>query len=520
MKVLGQLEHAQLEQNAGNPTGTPTGRVYADITNPLAAVPMFYNGTAWKQLIAQGVTLVSQNSGKACTVDWSTGINQRVVLTDNAIISFSNPQSGQVHNLVVSQAAKNSTAANYLYKFNMIDQDPQGKAYQPRKWLPMGESETWSWYYQAGIKAAYATIPQQVTTLNTSFLPAGVPSCGQWSPGGESLWIGHATSPFASTVATYMGRNQPFLQVAVGNTAWAAASTGVSYSPDGNFACFSSATSPYLQGRWTHSGVQNGPGEGAIGVNAFADPGTLPTGAGRCVSIHPSSAFVAIGHTTTPFMSAYPIDPKGAFGTKITNPVTLPAAAVTGLGWSPVGDFLTVGSGTTPFIQTYPFTFTGGTGSFGAVCANPGTLPNDGPAGGGPDQIAWRPQGDFIAFLSNTLGQYLYVYPFNRSTAAYGVVLTQNYTFPAKPVSVKWTPDGQYLVFGIGGTTPYFVMLDFSALTIPATAVVYDTAGGVGQQINDVAIHPSGEWAGCFLNASPYLATICLPNKVRNYLRL
>ncbi len=517
MKVLGQLEGAQLEQNVGNPTPTPTGRVFADITNPLAAVPMFYNGTGWKQLIQQGVSLVSQNSGKACTVDWSTGVQQRVVLTDNAIISFANPQAGQVHTLIVSQAAKNSTNANYLYKLNMIDQDPAGKNYQPRRWMPMGESETWNWYYQAGVKAAYATVPQVVSTKNTVADPAGTPTCGDIAPGGETIWLGHASSAFGSELQVYMGREKPVLQTLFANAAWAAALVGVSYTPDGNFAFGVSGTSPFIEGRFTHAGFQGGPGEGAVLITSWANPGTLPAGAGKCVAAHPSSAFVACGHTTTPFMSCYPINTGGTFGTKITNPGTLPAAQVNGIAWSPVGDFLTVGSQTTPFIQTYPFTFAGGTGSFGSVVANPGTLPADGPAGAGSKQIAWRPQGDFIAMLTNT-SPWLYVVPFNRSTAAYGTALTINYTPPAKPITLSWSPDGQYIVMGTT-SSPYIICLDFSALTIPATAATLDSTG-IGQAIAEVAIHPSGEWAACVLTATPYVATISLPNKIRNYLRL
>ncbi len=55
MKVLGQLEMAQLEQIAStSPTPAATGRIYTDVTAPTAALPKFYNGTSWKQLAYVG----------------------------------------------------------------------------------------------------------------------------------------------------------------------------------------------------------------------------------------------------------------------------------------------------------------------------------------------------------------------------------------------------------------------------------------------------------------------------------
>lgn len=518
MHVLGELKTAQLEQIAATTT-TPaaTGRVYSDITNPLAAVPMFYNGTAWRAMaLSQTSTFISQNSGKTCTVDWSTGLYQRVVLTDNCIISFSNPQSGAVHTLVVSQAATNSTAANYLYKFNMIDQEVGGKNYQPNQYLPMGKNAVVSWYYSAGIRAAYTTVPQLVSALHTSFLPAGNATCGDFAPAGEMMLIGHPTSPFGSQVPIFQGREKPTINPIVGNTAWAAQVNGVSYSPDGGFVFVSSGTSPYIQGRWSHSGVTNATGESGIGANSFGNPGTLPTGAGQCVAAHPSGAFVVIGHTTTPFMSAYPFDSSG-FGTKIANPATLPAAQVNAVDWSPVGDFLAAGSQTSPYIQVWPFTFAGATGSFGSVVANPATLPGAGPAAAVGKSIAWHPAGTFIAMIMSS-SPYLYIVAFNRSTGAFGASVTINYTPPAQLLSIRWTPDGQYLVCGTSAS-PYIVVLDFSASTIGSSAVTLDSTG-IGQTINDAVIHPSGEWAACVLAASPNVKTIPLPNKVRNYLRL
>ena len=56
----------------------------------------------------------------------------------------------------------------------------------------------------------------------------------------------------------------------------------------------------------------------------YANPVTLPTGAGRSIAFSPTSADVIIGHDTTPFVSAYPFDL--GFGTRYANPASLPPA--------------------------------------------------------------------------------------------------------------------------------------------------------------------------------------------------
>ncbi len=60
MKLDGQLERAQLELISAT-TSTPSviGRVYADITDTTNALPRFYDGTSWTQLLKRVKTVVS-----------------------------------------------------------------------------------------------------------------------------------------------------------------------------------------------------------------------------------------------------------------------------------------------------------------------------------------------------------------------------------------------------------------------------------------------------------------------------
>jgi hypothetical protein len=79
---------------------------------------------------------------------------------------------------------------------------------------------------------------------------------------------------------------------------------------------------------------------------------------------------IAIAHTTTPFVSAYPWSASG-FGTKFTNPGTLPTGNGIGVAFSPAGTEIAIAHATTPFVSAYPWSASG----FGTKFSDPGTLP-------------------------------------------------------------------------------------------------------------------------------------------------
>ena len=54
----------------------------------------------------------------------------------------------------------------------------------------------------------------------------------------------------------------------------------------------------------------------------YANPATLPTGAGRGIAFTNDDAVIAIGHSTAPTLSVYPW--SAGFGTKYSDPGTLP----------------------------------------------------------------------------------------------------------------------------------------------------------------------------------------------------
>ncbi len=513
MKVNGQLEVAQLEQIASvAPTPAPTGRIYMNVTNPLAAVPMVFNGTAWIPLLTGQITpTIVQNSGKAVTVNWANGFYQQVILTDNCLISFSNPQIGVQHTLLVTQAPNANVTSpalpiTYKYMFNMPDQDCRRQNYQPTGCLQPSTSQVWSWFYQTGIKPGYATIPSPYTLANIAAVSA--PLSSTISPDGKKALTVGTTTPFSSPFDLFDKAQKPSAVRAnyLAPVAGVGAATGIDWSPDGDLLFMSSTTTPFLQ---MYVLDRQTP---AVSFNP-----TALAGGAQCVAVNPQGSFVAAGHATSPFMSILPFT-TAAFGTKLGNPVVLPAAQVNAIAWSPFGDFITVGSQTTPFIQTYPFTPFAGGGSIGAVVANPASLPAGGPSapGGGTSgkQIAWRPQGDFIAFVS-TVSPQLFIVAFNRATGTYGAVQTLAVTPTIN--CVAWTPDGQYLVLGMTAT-PFFSVYDFS--TSALVGPISLDGNGPAAAVNDVTVHPSGEYVFIALTATPFAATQVLPTKVRNYLRI
>lgn len=506
MKVWGQLEGGQLEQVVGNPTPSPTGRIYIDITNPLSAVPYIYNGTAWRTLqLGQTAATVVQNSGKACTVDWSQGLYQQVVLTDNAVISFSNPVSGAEHNLLVTQATTLAGAAVlYNVSFNMIDQDTDYMPYQPAP-LRAGENQLFKWFYKAGVKAAYANVPSVSRTLiSVATLATGVAI----APDESIVTMGRTTSPFTSTYI--LGKGSPGAQDPTRSqtvpTALVAQAVGVAFSPDSKICYTCSGTTPFVQASANNLGT----------IGTIYTAPTALAGAAKCIAVSPNGLHVAVGHATTPFMSVLPWL-GNAWGTKLFDPSTLPAAQVNGVAFSPCGDFISAASQSTPFIQTWNLAGQSiGTTSVGAYITAPLTLPAGGPAGALGKTIAWRPQGDYIA-MAMTTTPFLYVVPFNRASGVYGTPLTVSSVPAAALTCLAWTPDGQYLICGMG-SSPFFTIYDFSASTL-GTLVTLD-GSNPGQQVNDIAVSPAGDYMILALNAGAFAQTFTLPTKARNYLRM
>ena len=524
MKVLGQLEGAQLE-NVGGTSGvkTSTGKVVADVTNPSSAVPYMWNGSAWLPLLATASSAPNQQttSGSTINVNWATGLFQQVILNSDCAITFSNPQAGQLHTLVVTQRNWDntgySTPSPNTYTFNIPDLYTRRQAYKIPVLLQSSESHVYTFYYNAGIKPAYATIP--VAAKQPLSLPSGAATSIDLHPTIKIMMLGRSASPYTSSYIYYDG-GYSFtygLQSFATHPTAAAAATGVAYHPDGSSLFVSSGTSPYLQG-WIvdPNGIPNSNG-------VYSNPATLPTGAAQCITVHPSGSYVAVGHATTPFMSMYPLTgvsgtvaSSGYFGTKVSNPSSLPSAQVNAIAFSQQGDYIAVGTQSSPYLQVWGFYPTNS--QPGPLLSNPGVLPAGGPASGSGKAIAWNPAGTYIA-MCMSVSPYIQVFPITRSAGA-GTLGNPVGPFATNaPAStclcVQFSPCGNYLL--VGNSSGLFIY-DFN--TWGTTAPLTFDGSNPGVQVNDIVVHPSGEWYSLAMNASPYIYTGYMPRKVKNYLRL
>ena len=100
----------------------------------------------------------------------------------------------------------------------------------------------------------------------------------------------------------------------------------------------------------TNSGSSGPPGFGA----KYADPSTLPASTSNSVAFSPAGNAIAVAHSSSPFITAYPWSTSG-FGTKYTDPETLPTNGGRGVSFSPAGDALAVINSSSPRITVYPF---------------------------------------------------------------------------------------------------------------------------------------------------------------------
>jgi hypothetical protein len=177
---------------------------------------------------------------------------------------------------------------------------------------------------------------------------------------------------------------------------------------------------------------------------------------------------VAVAHTTSPFVTAYPWSSSG-FGTKYSNPATLPAGNGNGVAFSPSGDAIAVAHDTTPFVTAYPWSSAG----FGTKYANPATLP---PSGG--NGVAFSGAGDSIA-VSSFSSPYVTAYPWNSSTG-FGTKYADPATLPAGfGMGVRFSPAGNAIAV-VHFTSPY------------VTAYPWNSSTGFGVKYADPATTPTG----------------------------
>lgn len=479
MLIYSELKSAQLENNAGNPTPASTGRVYIDTTAPTAALPKVYDGSAWRNFYDPFTVYDNGNSGSSKTIDWSNGLTQKVALSGNCQFTFTNGQTGRAHTLIIIQNA----TVPYFYRLPSDINWKRQNVIQPLI-APNNLAEL-KFIYSPNVMAAKLSLGTSYP--NPVALPAGTVNQLAVSPSGRFVLIADNSSPF-----TYI------------------------------YQLIDTPAGPVLGAR-------------------AANPGTLPTGVGRGCAWAPGEDFVAVAHTTSPFVSVYPFFATTlAYGAKITNPGSLPAGNGTSVAFTPLGDAIVVGCATTPFVASYPFS----AGAFGAIHGAPGTTPagtvtgidfkpqhantfstdtyialgmavspyiaiyaytaaagfgakstdpSSLPAGvaGTGHCVAFHPSGNFVAIATQT-NPYVQVWPVS-SAGVFGTIVPDPATPPAGAGNgLAWTPDGDFLVVA-HGTSPFNSWYPFNTAAGGSFGTrLTDSATLPPAAANDVAIAPNG----------------------------
>jgi len=224
----------------------------------------------------------------------------------------------------------------------------------------------------------------------------------------------------------------------------------------------------------------------------YANPATLPTGVGYGVAFSPAGDTIAVGSEGTPYILAYPWSANG-FGTKYTNPATLPPSFGMSVAFSPAGDAVAVATLTTPFSLVYPWTNALG---FGTKYANPATLPtNQGYS------VAFSPDGTSIA-VAHLGSPFVTAYPWSSSTG-FGTKYTNPATLPAGDGNgVAFSPAGNAIAVA-HATSPFITTYPWSGAGFgtkyanPATL-----PAGTGY---NVAFSPASDAIAVTFNASPFV---------------
>jgi WD40 repeat protein len=233
--------------------------------------------------------------------------------------------------------------------------------------------------------------------------------------------------------------------------------TEVAWSPDGRYLAVSHSTSPYVTiYDWsTGSPVK------------IANPATLPTGDGSGCAWSPDGRYLAVSHSTSPYVTIY--DWSTGSPVKISDPATTPTGLGRGVEWSLDGRYMAVAHVTSPYVTIYDWS----TGSPVKI-ANPGTLP----AGTGSD-CCWSPDGRYLA-VGMGVPNYITIYDWFTGVP---IKISDPGTLPANACNgCCWSSDGRYLVIG-HSASPYMT--------------IYDWSTGSPVKTSNPATLPTGNGSGC-----------------------
>lgn len=169
---------------------------------------------------------------------------------------------------------------------------------------------------------------------------------------------------------------------------------GCDFSPSDTYLAVAHSTSPYVTIYSRSSDT----------FTKLSDPATLPTGTGHGASFSYDGNFLAVGHTTTPFITIYEITAGPTF-TKVSNPATLPPNAGYDCAFDPTNTYLAVAHPNSPYLSIYTWS-----GTTFTKTSNPATLPTGTGRG-----VCWDSTGRFLAVAHDT-SPYITIYEEDAGT--------------------------------------------------------------------------------------------------------
>ena len=454
MKVIGQLERAQLEQAQGSaslPGPASAARIFADTTNASAIVPMFFNGTSWVPMstgTSGGSYSNGSTSGNSTTINWANGLVQTVTLASFTNFTFTNPVAGADHILIIQQAA----STRYGFRFTSdVWWGSQKSAIQT---LDPNDCGTFRFKYIAGVLPATSGSYQAVNQIGAV-------------PGANNINID--ITPDGKLVTVALGSNSPYSQTfqVESKTVQGVMPAVISSPVPVNWVALGKLkqalyqglpNSPYLR---AYSMRDCGP------VSAYTAATAASVGAATCIAADPTESLVAVTGGTTPYLQVYLFTPAG-WSSPLSNPGTLPAGAGQSCAFSPDSNYVGVAHTSSPFFSVYPVSV--GLG-FGTKLTNPGTLPS-----GNGTAIAFSNNGKYIAVGCSSGGVYLY--GFNLAT---GVITYIGNSGSDSPTCLAFSPADDYLYVGDSAGAKVFPI----------------TSGALGTAVTITSVNASNNY-GCW----------------------
>lgn len=249
------------------------------------------------------------------------------------------------------------------------------------------------------------------------------------------------------------------------------------WSPSGEFLASGCASSPYIYFFQKSS----------LGLTKLADPATIPGGATQDIAWSPCGDFCAVLTSVTPYIYIY--QRTGNLFTKLADPASVPGVIGGGffgrahLAWSPNSDFLALSYSTlggthagAAFILYERDEIT-----FNDITSTTGDLNTLASANGG-GYMAWSADSSLFAILDNSSGPGLGVAVFERQDFTFTAITEPVVTSLTGGVQAfEFSPDGNFLAV-ISTTAPYLLLFAISnnAFSIIANPALPPTSLCVG----------------------------------------